>query len=173
MDYTKRYKLLSLIMSVLLMGTLGLFFVSQKQITVYKTEIQNLNKLKSQNEQILTAFEIKSKHQEEILNFITQKGVQKIEFDQFDLYVDLKNKKGFILGPDIEQLPMNQHYQLWVKGSECLSYGLFTYDEFLDGSDVFDLNIQSGEEIILTKEKIGGSKTPSMDRIISSKIVKL
>ena len=96
MDYTKRYKLLSLIMSVLLMGTLGLFFVSQKQITVYKTEIQNLNKLKSQNEQILTAFEIKSKHQEEILNFITHKGVQKIEFDQFDLYVDLKNKKGFL-----------------------------------------------------------------------------
>lgn len=173
MDYTRRYKLLSLIMSVLLMGTLGLFFVSQKQITVYKTEIQQLTKKISQNEQILTAFEIKSKHQEESLNFITQKGIQRIEFDQFDLYIDAKNKKGFILGPDIEQLPMNEHYQLWVKSSECLSYGLFTYDEFLVGSDIFDLTFKSGDEILLTKEKIGGSKTPSMDRIISSKIVNL
>jgi hypothetical protein len=173
MDYSKRYKLLSLIMSVLLMGALGLFFVSQNQVNIYKTEIQQLNKKISQSEQILTAFEIKSKHQEEILDFMTLKTIQKIELEHFDLYYDFKSKKGFILGPEIEQIPMNEQYQLWVKGTECLSYGLFTYDEFLDGSDIFDLSINSGEELILTKEKMGGSKTPSSERIISSKIVEL
>ena len=173
MDYSKRYKLLSLIMSVLLIGALSLFFVSQNQIQVYKTEIQGLNKKISQNEQILTAFEIKSKHQEEILEFITVKTIRKIELENFDLYYDFKSKKGFILGPEIEQMPMNEQYQLWVKGKECLSFGLFTYDEFLEGSDVFDLKINSGEELILTKEKMGGSKTPAADRIISSKKIEL
>lgn len=173
MDYSKRYKLLSLIMSVLLMGALGLFFVSQNQLNVYKTEIQRLNKKISQSEQILTAFEIKSKHQEEILDFMTLKTIQKFDLEHFDLYYDFKSKKGFILGPEIEQIPMNEQYQLWVKGKECLSYGLFTYDEFLEGSDIFDLTINSGEELILTKEKMGGSKTPSSERIISSKLIKL
>lgn len=155
------------------MGALGLFFVSQNQVKVYKTEINQLNKKISQSEQILTAFEIKSKHQEEILDFMTLKTIQKIDLEHFDLYYDFKSKKGFILGPEIEQIPMNEQYQLWVNGKECLSYGLFTYDEFLDGSDVFDLTINSGEELILTKEKMGGSKTPSSERIISSKIVEL
>lgn len=173
MDYSKRYKLLSLIMSVLLMGALGLFFVSQHQISIYRTEMKQLNKKVSQNEQILTAFEIKSNHQEEILAFITLKTIKKIEFDHFDLYYDFKNKKGFILGPEIEQIPMNEQYQLWVKGKECLSFGLFTFDEFLGGSDIFDLTINSGEELILTKEKMGGSKTPTTDRIISSKQIEL
>lgn len=173
MDYSKRYKLLSLIMSVLLMGALGLFFVSQNQVKVYRIEIDQLNKKISQSEQILTAFEIKSNHQEEILKFITLKTIQKIELEQFDLYYDFKSKKGFILGPEIEQIPMNEQYQLWVKGKECLSFGLFTYDEFLEGSDIFDLTINSGEELILTKEKMGGSKTPTADRIISSKPIEL
>ena len=85
----------------------------------------------------------------------------------------VKSKKGFILGPEIEQIPMNEQFQLWVKGKECLSFGLFTYDEFLEGSEIFALTINSGEELILTKEKMGGSKTPSSERIISSKLVEL
>ncbi len=173
MNNPRSFKLLAGILVVLCMGLLALFAVARKQSDLQLETIHDLKKTTAQKEQINIVFSVKTEHQQEVIEFITRKNTQRISFKNFDLYYDDLKKQGFLLGPDIEKKSINFQYQLWIKNSgSCLSAGLFTYDEFLSGSDVFDLNFKSGDEILLTIEKMGGAKLPTLNYLVEKKLIK-
>lgn len=77
------------------------------------------------------------------------------------------DKKAVMVAEAIAPPPTNMQYQLWaIADGKPVSLGVFNYDEVERMTEPFEVNAEKITAFAITLEKMGGSPTPTMDKMV-------
>ncbi len=169
------WKMMAAASLVLAIGIGALWFLSNREVKRLDNILASMEKEQLKNDQILQAMTIEKDHlqtvqevlSEQSMRTIMMKGTAMEPEASVKVMWSKEMKKAVMHAEKITPPPANMQYQLWViADGKPLSVGLFNYDEVEQMTEPFDVNAQNITAFAITLEKMGGSPTPTMEKMV-------
>lgn len=164
---------------VVTIGLAYLFYNSSSQLKSVKSQLSDMsvemNESKNNFESELEVLSQKVERKKELLAFLQHSATKKIVLKGTDLqptstcivYFNENTSKVFLdASPQMDKLPQDKQYQLWaIVDGKPVDMGTLTHDEPCD--DLCPMpDVSDAQAFAITIEKVGGSATPSLDRLV-------
>lgn len=160
---------------VLFVGTAALWISSTNQSNQLANKVAKLQAKQTQDQQVLIAMQLEEDHFQAVESVITDHSMKKVilmgtpkdpKACVHFMWSEDKHK-GIMVAECITSPPVDMQYQLWaIADGKPVSLGLFDYDEVMDITDPFDIEMGNISAFAITLEKKGGSPTPTMENMI-------
>lgn len=169
------WKMMAAASLILALGIGALWFVSNREAKRLDSTLASMEKDRLKNDQVLQAMILEKDHLKEVQEVLTGKNLQTVMMNgtSMEPTASVKvmwssdMKKAVMHAEKITPPPANMQYQLWViADGRPVSVGLFNYDEVEQMTDPFDVNAQNITAFAITLEKMGGSPTPTMEKMV-------
>lgn len=169
------WKVMAAASLVLTLGISALWFVSNSEAKRMDSALTSMEKEQLKNEQILQAALLEKEHLSEVQKVLTEQSMRTVTLNGTTMEPDASvkvmwskdTKKAVMHAEKITPPPANMQYQLWViADGKPVSVGLFNYDEVEQITEPFDVNAQNISAFAITLEKMGGSPTPTMEKMV-------
>lgn len=169
------WKMMAAASLVLTLGIGALWFVSNREAKRLDSALASMENDRMKNDQVLQAMILEKDHLKEVQEVLTGKNLQTVLMNgtameptaSVKVMWSTDMKKAVMHAEKITPPPANMQYQLWViADGKPVSVGLFNYDEVEQMTDPFDVNAQNITAFAITLEKMGGSPTPTMEKMV-------
>lgn len=169
------WKMMAAASLVLTLGIGALWFVSNRETKRLDSALASMENDRMKNDQVLQAMILEKDHLKEVQEVLTGKNLQTVLMNgtameptaSVKVMWSTDMKKAVMHAEKITPPPANMQYQLWViADGKPVSVGLFNYDEVEQMTDPFDVNAQNITAFAITLEKMGGSPTPTMEKMV-------
>ncbi len=162
----------SLIMTI---GIGALWFLSNREVKRLDNIMASMEKDQLKNDQILQAMIVEKDHLQTVQEVLAAESMRTVKMTGTAMEPEATvkvmwskdMKKAVMHAEKITPPPANMQYQLWViADGKPVSVGLFNYDEVEQMTEPFDVNAQNITAFAITLEKMGGSPTPTMEKMV-------
>lgn len=169
------WKMMAAASLVLTIGIGVLWFLSNREVKRLDKIMASMEKDQLKNDQILQAMTIEKDHLQTVQEVLTEQSMRTVMMKGTEMEPEASvkvmwskdMKKAVMHAEKITPPPANMQYQLWViADGKPLSVGLFNYDEVEQMTEPFDVNAQNITAFAITLEKMGGSPTPTMEKMV-------
>lgn len=169
------WKMMAAASLILTLGVGVLWFVANREAKRLDSALASMEKDRMKNDQVLQAMILEKDHLKEVQEVLTGKSLQTVMMNgtameptaSVKVMWSKDMKKAVMHAEKITPPPANMQYQLWViADGKPVSVGLFNYDEVEQMTDPFDVNAQNITAFAITLEKMGGSPTPTMEKMV-------
>ena len=169
------WKMMAAASLILAIGVGSLWVISNREVKRMDTVMASMEKEQKKNEQVLQAMILEKDHlqtvqevlAEQSMRTVTMKGTAMEPDATVKVMWSTDMKKAVMHAEKIIPPPANMQYQLWViADGKPVSVGLFNYDEVEQMTEPFDVNAQNITAFAITLEKMGGSPTPTMEKMV-------
>ncbi len=169
------WKMMAAASLVLTIGIGALWFLSNREVKRLDKIMASMEKDQLKNDQILQAMTIEKDHLQTVQEVLTEQSMRTVMMKGTEMEPEASvkvmwskdMKKAVMHAEKITPPPANMQYQLWViADGKPLSVGLFNYDEVEQMTEPFDVNAQNITAFAITLEKMGGSPTPTMEKMV-------
>lgn len=169
------WKVMAAASLILTLGIGALWFVSNSEVKRMDSALASMEKDQLENEQVLQAAILEKEHLREVQKVLTEQSVRTVMMNgtameptaSVKVMWSQDMKKAVMHAEKITPPPANMQYQLWViADGKPVSVGLFNYDEVEQMTDPFDVNAKNITAFAITLEKMGGSPTPTMEKMV-------
>ncbi len=169
------WKMMAAASLILTLGIGALWFISNREAKRLDSALASMEKDRMKNDQVLQAMILEKDHLKEVQEVLTGKSLQTVMMNgtameptaSVKVMWSQDMKKAVMHAEKITPPPANMQYQLWViADGKPVSVGLFNYDEVEQMTDPFDVNAQNITAFAITLEKMGGSPTPTMEKMV-------
>ncbi|WP_343635372.1 anti-sigma factor [Fluviicola sp.] len=169
------WKMMAAASVILVIGIGALWFLSNREVKRMDNIIASMEKDQLKNDQILQAMTIEKDHLQTVQEVLAAESVRTVKMTgtamepeaTVKVMWNTDMKKAVMHAEKITPPPANMQYQLWViADGKPVSVGLFNYDEVEQMTEPFDVNAQNITAFAITLEKMGGSPTPTMEKMV-------
>lgn len=169
------WKMMAAASLILTIGIGSLWFLSNREVKRLDNIMASMEKEQLKNDQILQAMTIEKDHLQTVQEVLAEQSMQTVMMKGTAMEPEASvkvmwskdMKKAVMHAEKITPPPANMQYQLWViADGKPLSVGLFNYDEVEQMTEPFDVNAQNITAFAITLEKMGGSPTPTMEKMV-------
>lgn len=169
------WKMLTAASVILTIGVGALWFVSNLETKRMDKVLASMEKDQMQNEQVLQAMTLEKDHLQEVQKVLAEESMRTVLMNgtameptaSVKVMWSKDMKKAVMHAKKITPPPANMQYQLWViADGKPVSVGLFNYDEVEQMTEPFDVNAENITAFAITLEKMGGSPTPTMEKMV-------
>ncbi|TSJ46505.1 anti-sigma factor [Fluviicola chungangensis] len=169
------WKMMAAASLLLTIGIGALWFISNREVKRLDTMMASMEKDQLKNDQILQAMIIEKDHLQTVQEVLAEQSMRTVMLKGTPMEPEAAvkvmwskdMKKAVMHAEKITPPPANMQYQLWViADGKPVSVGLFNYDEVEQMTDPFDVNAQNITAFAITLEKMGGSPTPTMEKMV-------
>ena len=169
------WKMMAAASLVLTIGIGVLWFLSNREVKRLDKIMASMEKDQLKNDQILQAMTIEKDHLQTVQEVLTEQSMRTVMMKGTEMEPEASvkvmwskdMKKAVMHAEKITPPPANMQYQLWViADGKPVSVGLFNYDEVEQMTEPFDVNAQNITAFAITLEKMGGSPTPTMEKMV-------
>lgn len=169
------WKMMAAASLVLTIGIGALWFLSNREVKRLDNIMASMEKEQLKNDQILQAMTIEKDHLQTVQEVLAEQSMRTVMMKGTAMEPEASvkvmwskdMKKAVMHAEKITPPPANMQYQLWViADGKPLSVGLFNYDEVEQMTEPFDVNAQNITAFAITLEKMGGSPTPTMEKMV-------
>ncbi|MNE48725.1 Anti-sigma-K factor rskA [compost metagenome] len=160
---------------ILTIGIGGLWFVSNREAKRLDSALASSEKDRLKNDQVLQAMILEKDHLQQVQEVLANQSTRTVMMTgtamepnaTVKVMWSTDMKKAVMHAEKITPPPANMQYQLWViADGKPVSVGLFNYDEVEQMTEPFDVNAQNITAFAITLEKMGGSPTPTMEKMV-------
>lgn len=169
------WKMMAAASVILVIGIGALWFLSNREVKRMDSIIASMEKEQLKNDQILQAMTIEKDHLQTVQEVLAAESLRTVKMTGTAMEPEATvkvmwskdMKKAVMHAEKITPPPANMQYQLWViADGKPVSVGLFNYDEVEQMTEPFDVNAQNITAFAITLEKMGGSPTPTMEKMV-------
>jgi len=169
------WKMMAAASLILTIGVGSLWFISNREVKRLDSSLASMEKKHLEDSQILQAMVLEKDHLQTVQEVLTEQSMQTVVMKgtamepEAAVKVMWSNgmKKAVMHAEKITPPPANMQYQLWViADGKPVSVGVFNYDEVEQMTEPFDVNAQNITAFAITLEKMGGSPTPTMEKMV-------
>lgn len=169
------WKMMAAASLILTIGVCALWFLSNREVKRLDNIMASMEKEQLKNDQILQAMTIEKDHLQTVQEVLAEQSMRTVMMKGTAMEPEASvkvmwskdMKKAVMHAEKITPPPANMQYQLWViADGKPLSVGLFNYDEVEQMTEPFDVNAQNITAFAITLEKMGGSPTPTMEKMV-------
>lgn len=169
------WKMMAAASLLLTIGIGALWFISNREVKRLDTMMASMEKDQLKNDQLLQAMIIEKDHLQTVQEVLAEQSMRTVVLKGTSMEPEAAvkvmwskdMKKAVMHAEKITPPPANMQYQLWViADGKPVSVGLFNYDEVEQMTDPFDVNAQNITAFAITLEKMGGSPTPTMEKMV-------
>ena len=169
------WKMMAAASLILTMGIGTLWFLSNREVKRLDNILASMEKDQLKNDQILQAMTIEKDHLQLVQEVLAAESMRTVKMTGTAMEPEAtvkvmwskEMKKAVMHAEKITPPPANMQYQLWViADGKPVSVGVFTYDEVDQMTEPFDVNAQNITAFAITLEKMGGSPTPTMEKMV-------
>ncbi len=169
------WKMMAAASLILTIGIGALWFLSNREVKRLDNIMASMEKDQLKNEQILQAMIVEKDHLQTVQEVLAAESLRTVKMTGTAMEPEAAvkvmwskdMKKAVMHAEKITPPPANMQYQLWViADGKPVSVGLFNYDEVEQMTEPFDVNAQNITAFAITLEKMGGSPTPTMEKMV-------
>lgn len=169
------WKMVAAASIVLLLGLGALLFVNRSEMNDLNGKMVAMEQNKTKNEQMMDALTIEQVHLREVQEVLADEATHTVMMSGTAMEPTAKVKimwsknmqKAVMHAEKIAPPPVNMQYQLWaIVEGKPISVGVFTYDEVEQMTEPFDVGMSNISTFAITLEKMGGSPTPTLDKMV-------
>lgn len=169
------WKMMAAASLILTIGIGGLWFVSNREAKRLDSALASSEKDRLKNDQVLQAMILEKDHLQQVQEVLANQSTRTVMMTgtamepnaTVKVMWSTDMKKAVMHAEKITPPPANMQYQLWViADGKPVSVGLFNYDEVEQMTEPFDVNAQNITAFAITLEKMGGSPTPTMEKMV-------
>lgn len=169
------WKMMAAASLILTIGVCALWFLSNREVKRLDNVMASMEKDQLKNEQILQAMIVEKDHLQTVQEVLAAESLRTVKMTGTAMEPEATvkvmwskdMKKAVMHAEKITPPPANMQYQLWViADGKPVSVGLFNYDEVEQMTEPFDVNAQNITAFAITLEKMGGSPTPTMEKMV-------
>lgn len=169
------WKMMAAASLILTIGIGALWFLSNREVKRLDNIMASMEKDQLKNEQILQAMTVEKDHLQTVQEVLAAESMRTVKMTGTAMEPEATvkvmwskdMKKAVMHAEKITPPPANMQYQLWViADGKPVSVGLFNYDEVEQMTEPFDVNAQNITAFAITLEKMGGSPTPTMEKMV-------
>jgi hypothetical protein len=169
------WKMMAAASIILTIGIGSLWFLSNKEVKRLDSSLASMQKKQLENDQVLQAMSLEKDHLQTVQEVLAEQSMRTVMMKGTAMEPEAtvkvmwsKDMKKAVMHADkIAPPPVNMQYQLWViADGKPVSVGVFTYDEVDQMTEPFDVNAQNISAFAITLEKMGGSPTPTMEKMV-------
>ena len=169
------WKMMAAASLILTLGIGALWFISNREAKRLDSALASLEKDRLKNDQVLQAMILEKDHLQEVQEVLAHQNTRTVMMNgtameptaSVKVMWSADMKKAVMHAEKITPPPPNMQYQLWViADGKPVSVGLFNYDEVEQMTEPFDVNAQNITAFAITLEKMGGSPTPTMEKMV-------
>lgn len=169
------WKMMAAASVILTIGVSVLWFISNGEVKRMDSAMASMKKEREKNEQILQAMTLEKDHLQTVQEVLAAESLRTVKMTGTAMEPEAAvkvmwsqdMKKAVMHAEKITPPPANMQYQLWViADGKPVSVGLFNYDEVEQMTEPFDVNAQNITAFAITLEKMGGSPTPTMEKMV-------
>lgn len=169
------WKLMAAASLVLTLGIGGLWIVSKNEAKRLDSALASSENERLKDSQVLQAMTLEKDHLQTVQEVLAEQSMRTVTMSGTSMEPDATvkvmwstgMKKAVMHADKITPPPANMQYQLWViADGKPVSVGVFTYDEVEQMTEPFDVNAQNITAFAITLEKMGGSPTPTMEKMV-------
>jgi len=169
------WKMMAAASVILTIGVSVLWFISNGEVKRMDSAMASMKKDQEKNEQILQAMTLEKDHLQTVQEVLAEQSMRTVMMNGTAMEPNASvkvmwskdMKKAVMHAEKITPPPANMQYQLWViADGKPVSVGLFNYDEVEQMTEPFDVNAQNITAFAITLEKMGGSPTPTMEKMV-------
>lgn len=169
------WKMMAAASLILTIGISALWFLSNREVKRLDNIMASMEKDQLKNEQILQAMTVEKDHLQTVQEVLAAESMRTVKMTGTAMEPEATvkvmwskdMKKAVMHAEKITPPPANMQYQLWViADGKPVSVGLFNYDEVEQMTEPFDVNAQNITAFAITLEKMGGSPTPTMEKMV-------
>jgi hypothetical protein len=169
------WKMMAAASLILTVGVCALWFLSNQEVKRLDNIMASMEKDQLKNEQILQAMTVEKDHLQTVQEVLAEESMRTVKMTGTAMEPEAAvkvmwsrdMKKAVMHAEKITPPPANMQYQLWViADGKPVSVGLFNYDEVEQMTEPFDVNAQNITAFAITLEKMGGSPTPTMEKMV-------
>lgn len=169
------WKMMAAASLILTIGIGALWVISNREVKRMDGMMAELEKEQLKNDQILQAMTLEKEHLQTVQEVLAEQSMRTVMMKGTAMEPEATvkvmwskdMKKAVMHAEKITPPPANMQYQLWViADGKPVSVGLFNYDEVEQMTEPFDVNAQNITAFAITLEKMGGSPTPTMEKMV-------
>lgn len=169
------WKMMAAASLILTIGIGALWLLSNREVKRLDNIMASMEKDQLKNEQILQAMTVEKDHLQTVQEVLAAESMRTVKMTGTAMEPEATvkvmwskdMKKAVMHAEKITPPPANMQYQLWViADGKPVSVGLFNYDEVEQMTEPFDVNAQNITAFAITLEKMGGSPTPTMEKMV-------
>jgi len=169
------WKMMAAASLILTIGLGSLWFISNREVKRLDSSLASMEKKHLEDSQVLQAMVMEKDHLQTVQEVLTEKSMKTVMLKGTAMEPEAAvkvmwstdMKKAVMHAEKITPPPANMQYQLWViADGKPVSVGVFTYDEVEQMTEPFDVNAQNITAFAITLEKMGGSPTPTMEKMV-------
>lgn len=169
------WKMMAAASLILTLGIGALWFISNREVKRLDSSLASMEKKHMEDSQVLQAMVLEKDHLQTVQEVLTEKSMKTVMLNGTAMEPEAAvkvmwstgMKKAVMHAEKITPPPANMQYQLWViADGKPVSVGVFTYDEVEQMTEPFDVNAQNITAFAITLEKMGGSPTPTMEKMV-------
>jgi hypothetical protein len=169
------WKMMAAASLILTIGIGALWFISNREVKRLDGALASMEKEQQKNDQVLQAMILEKDHLQTVQEVLAEQSTRTVMMKGTAMEPEAAvkvmwskdMKKAVMHAEKITPPPANMQYQLWViADGKPVSVGLFNYDEVEQMTEPFDVNAQNITAFAITLEKMGGSPTPTMEKMV-------
>nr|WP_294862142.1 anti-sigma factor [uncultured Fluviicola sp.] len=169
------WKMMAAASLILTIGIGSLWFISNKEVKRLDSSLASMEKKHMEDNQVLQAMVLEKDHLQTVQEVLTEQSMRTVMMKGTAMEPEATvkvmwstdMKKAVMHADKITPPPANMQYQLWViADGKPVSVGVFNYDEVEQMTEPFDVNAQNITAFAITLEKMGGSPTPTMEKMV-------
>ncbi len=169
------WKMMAAASLILTIGIGSLWVISNREVKLMDGMLAKMEEEQLKNDQVLQAMTLEKEHLETVQEVLAEQSMRTVMMTGTAMEPEATvkvmwskdMKKAVMHAEKITPPPANMQYQLWViADGKPVSVGLFNYDEVEQMTEPFDVNAQNITAFAITLEKMGGSPTPTMEKMV-------
>lgn len=169
------WKMMAAASLILTIGIGSLWFISNKEVKRLDSSLASMEKKHLEDTQVLQAMVLEKDHLQTVQEVLAEQTTRTVMMKGTTMEPEASvkvmwstgMKKAVMHAEKITPPPANMQYQLWViADGKPVSVGVFNYDEVEQMTEPFDVNAQNITAFAITLEKMGGSPTPTMEKMV-------
>lgn len=169
------WKMMAAASLILTIGIASLWFISNKEVKRLDSSLASMEKKHLEDTQVLQAMVLEKDHLQTVQEVLAEQTTRTVMMKGTTMEPEASvkvmwstgMKKAVMHAEKITPPPANMQYQLWViADGKPVSVGVFNYDEVEQMTEPFDVNAQNITAFAITLEKMGGSPTPTMEKMV-------
>jgi hypothetical protein len=169
------WKMMAAASLILTLGIGSLWFISNREVKRLDSSLASMEKKHLEDSQVLQAMVLEKDHLQTVQEVLAEQSTRTVMMKGTTMEPEASvkvmwsadMKKAVMHAEKITPPPAHMQYQLWViADGKPVSVGVFNYDEVEQMTEPFDVNAQNITAFAITLEKMGGSPTPTMEKMV-------
>jgi hypothetical protein len=169
------WKMMAAASLILTLGIGSLWFISNREVKRLDSSLASMDKKHLEDSQVLQAMVLEKDHLQTVQEVLAEQSTRTVMMKGTTMEPEASvkvmwsadMKKAVMHAEKITPPPAHMQYQLWViADGKPVSVGVFNYDEVEQMTEPFDVNAQNITAFAITLEKMGGSPTPTMEKMV-------